>query len=56
MSPAYYEYLPYRGEQVVEYEMRLNNPGIFNLPPTHVEAMYAPQVYADTPNLPWEVK
>lgn len=53
---AYYEYLPYRGEQVVEYEMRLNNPGNFNLPPTHVEAMYAPQVYADTPNRIWEVK
>jgi len=26
------------------------------MPPTHVEAMYAPQVYADMPNRIWEVK
>lgn len=52
---AYYEYL-HGGTHTVEYEIRLNNPGRFQLPPTHVEAMYVPQVYADQPNAVWEVK
>lgn len=52
---AYYEYLP-RGTYSVEYELRLNNPGRFLLPPTHLEAMYAPDMFADTPNAVLEVK
>ncbi len=52
---AYYEYLP-RGAYTVEYELRLNNPGRFLLPPTHLEAMYAPDMFADTPNPVLEVK
>lgn len=52
---AYYEYLE-AGEYTLEYDVRLNNSGRFNLPPTHVEAMYSPEVYADAPNPPLEVK
>ncbi|MBX3604495.1 MAG: alpha-2-macroglobulin [Piscinibacter sp.] len=51
---AYYEYLP-RGRHVVEYTVRLNNPGRFALPPTRVEAMYAPESFGELPNTPLEV-
>ncbi|MCE9660511.1 MAG: alpha-2-macroglobulin [Burkholderiales bacterium] len=46
---SYYEYLP-RGKHVVEYSVRLNNPGRFALPPTRVEAMYAPESFGEAPN------
>ncbi|WP_047249411.1 alpha-2-macroglobulin family protein [Chromobacterium subtsugae] len=46
---AYYSYVP-RGEFKVEYTMRLNNVGAFKLPPTRVEAMYAPEVFGMLPN------
>ena len=46
---SYYEYLP-RGKHVVEYTVRLNNPGRFALPPTRVEAMYAPESFGEAPN------
>jgi uncharacterized protein YfaS (alpha-2-macroglobulin family) len=46
---AYYEYLP-RGKHVIEYSVRLNNPGRFALPPTRVEALYAPESFGATPN------
>ena len=46
---AYYQYLP-AGESVVEYTVRLNTPGQYVLPPTRVEAMYAPNVYGELPN------
>ena len=51
---GYYEYLP-RGKHVVEYSVRLNNPGTFALPPTRVEAMYAPESFGETPNASIEV-
>ena len=51
---SYYEYLP-RGKHVVEYTIRLNNPGRFALPPTRVEAMYAPESFGETPNASVEV-
>jgi hypothetical protein len=51
---AYYAHLP-RGKHVVEYSLRLNNPGRFLLPPTRVEAMYAPESFAEMPNAPVEV-
>ncbi|BCL75200.1 alpha-2-macroglobulin [Jeongeupia sp. HS-3] len=41
---AYYAYVP-RGRLAVEYTMRLNSAGSFKLPPTRVEAMYAPDVF-----------
>lgn len=45
----YYAYLP-RGSATVEYTVRLNNAGEFALPPTRVEAMYAPDVFGAQPN------
>jgi len=30
--------------------VRLNNPGTFQLPPTRVEAMYAPEMFGEIPN------
>jgi hypothetical protein len=52
---SYYDYLP-RGKQVIEYTVRLNNPGRFALPPTRVEAMYAPESFGAAPNAAVEVK
>ena len=46
---AYYEYVP-KGEWTVEYTMRLNNQGLFNLPPTRVEALYSPEMLGEIPN------
>jgi len=46
---AYYDYLP-KGKLTVEYTMRLNNPGTFGLPPTRVEALYAPSTFGALPN------
>jgi len=51
---AYYALLP-RGALRVQYTLRINNPGSFVLPPTRVEAMYAPEVFGETPNARWEV-
>jgi uncharacterized protein YfaS (alpha-2-macroglobulin family) len=51
---VYYEFLP-RGKHVVEYTVRLNNPGRFGLPPTRVEAMYAPETFGELPNALLEV-
>ena len=46
---AYYEYAP-KGTWKVEYTVRLNQDGEFSLPPTRVEAMYAPEMYGALPN------
>ena len=46
---AYYGYVP-RGTFSAEYTLRLNNAGEFSLPATRVEAMYAPEVFGETPN------
>jgi uncharacterized protein YfaS (alpha-2-macroglobulin family) len=51
---SYFECLP-RGRHVVEYTVRLNNPGRFALPPTRVEAMYAPESFGEAPNAVVEV-
>lgn len=51
---SYFEYLP-RGRHVIEYTVRLNNPGRFALPPTRVEAMYAPESFGEQPNASLEV-
>ena len=51
---GYYDYLP-RGKHVIEYSVRLNNPGKFALPPTRVEAMYAPESFGELPNAALEV-
>jgi hypothetical protein len=46
---AYFAFVP-KGKFSVEYTVRLNNPGLFQLPPTHVEAMYSPEMFGDLPN------
>ena len=46
---SYYEYVP-KGVIKVEYTVRLNNAGEFSLPPSRVEAMYAPEMFGETPN------
>ncbi len=51
---AYYEYVP-KGRWVVEYTVRLNNAGHFELPETRVEALYAPEMFGEIPNTPMTV-
>jgi hypothetical protein len=51
---AYYEQVP-KGTWTVEYALRLNQAGAFGLPPTRVEALYAPEVFAESPNETIEV-
>ncbi len=46
---SYYEYLP-KGMVSMDYTVRLNNVGQFSLPPTRVEAMYAPEMFGEFPN------
>jgi len=46
---AYYEVVP-RGGFMIDYTVRINNAGEFSLPATRVEAMYAPDVFGETPN------
>ena len=46
---SYYEYLP-KGVVKMEYTIRLNNVGEFSLPPSRVEAMYAPEMFGEAPN------
>jgi uncharacterized protein YfaS (alpha-2-macroglobulin family) len=51
---SYFEFVP-KGKWSVEYTVRLNNEGRFILPPTHVEAMYSPEMFGDVPNAPMVV-
>jgi len=46
---AYYEVVP-KGKFSIAYTVRINNAGSFSLPPTRVEAMYAPDVFGEVPN------
>ncbi|MBC7435156.1 MAG: alpha-2-macroglobulin [Bdellovibrionales bacterium] len=46
---SYYEYVP-KGIIKMEYTVRLNNVGEFSLPPSRVEAMYAPEMFGESPN------
>lgn len=52
---AYYDRI-YKGEWEAGYTLRLNQSGDFRLPPTRVEAMYAPEMFGMTPNANWVVK
>jgi uncharacterized protein YfaS (alpha-2-macroglobulin family) len=52
---VYYEYVP-KGKWTLEYTLRLNNDGIFQLPETRVEALYASEMFGELPNKPFEVK
>jgi uncharacterized protein YfaS (alpha-2-macroglobulin family) len=48
---GYYGWMP-RGRVVVEYAVRLNAGGTFQLPPTRVQAMYSPEIRGALPNAP----
>lgn len=45
----YFEYVP-KGKLAIEYTLRLDADGRFSLPPTRVEAMYAPESFAELPH------
>jgi uncharacterized protein YfaS (alpha-2-macroglobulin family) len=51
---SYYEHVP-KGALALEYTLRLNQAGTFSLPPTRVEALYAPEVFGEIPNEKLEV-
>ncbi len=51
---AYYDYIP-KGTFEVEYTIRLNQAGVFQLPTTRVEALYEPEMLGELPNAPFEV-
>jgi uncharacterized protein YfaS (alpha-2-macroglobulin family) len=52
---SYYEYVP-KGNWMVEYTIRLNQSGIFQLPATRVEALYFPEMFGEIPNKTMEVQ
>jgi uncharacterized protein YfaS (alpha-2-macroglobulin family) len=52
---AYYEYVP-KGRWQVEYTIRLNQGGRFQLPTTRVEALYFPEMFGEIPNKTVEVQ
>ena len=51
---AYYQWLP-KGTATLQYTVRLNTPGRFQLPNTRVEALYAPEMHAEAGNEAVEV-
>ncbi len=51
---VYYDHVP-KGTWTVEYALRLNQAGAFSLPPTRIEALYAPEVFGESPNEAIEV-
>lgn len=52
---AYYRFVP-KGQFTVEYTLRLNNEGHFNLPTARVEAMYSPELFGEMPIPSMDVK
>jgi uncharacterized protein YfaS (alpha-2-macroglobulin family) len=48
---GYFEWVP-RGSFTVEYAVRLNGAGTFQMPPTRVEALYSPDIRGTVPNAP----
>jgi uncharacterized protein YfaS (alpha-2-macroglobulin family) len=52
---AYYARAP-RGNWSAEYTLRLNNAGRFEFPASRLEAMYAPEIFAEMPIEVLEVK
>ncbi len=51
---AYFDFVP-KGRFSVEYTLRPSQAGSFALPPTRVEALYAPDVFGEIPNAKVEV-
>lgn len=51
---GYYEFVP-KGTFDVEYTIRLNQAGTFQMPATRVEALYEPEMLGELPNTPFQV-
>jgi alpha-2-macroglobulin len=51
---AYYDYVP-KGTFEIEYTIRLNQAGTFQLPATRVEPLYEPEMFGESPNPPFVV-
>ncbi|HAJ25690.1 MAG TPA: hypothetical protein DCG53_00320, partial [Syntrophus sp. (in: bacteria)] len=51
---VYYEYVP-KGKWSTEYTLRLNNEGAFQMPASRLEALYAPEMFGETPVRPLTV-
>jgi len=51
---VYFDYV-WKGKFTVEYTVRLNNAGTFNLPQTRVEALYSPEMFGEMPNRTMEI-
>ena len=51
---GYFGWMP-RGRVIVEYAVRLNAGGRFQMPPTRVQAMYSPDIRGALPNAPLSV-
>ncbi|HEX8668697.1 MAG TPA: MG2 domain-containing protein [Allosphingosinicella sp.] len=51
---GYFGWLP-QGRTTVEYAVRINSVGRFQLPPTRVQAMYSPEINGAIPNAPFVV-
>jgi uncharacterized protein YfaS (alpha-2-macroglobulin family) len=52
---AYYRYVP-KGKWTVEYTIRLNQSGLFQLPTTRAESLYLPEMFGEIPNRTFEVQ
>ncbi|MDE0191619.1 MAG: MG2 domain-containing protein [Gammaproteobacteria bacterium] len=52
---AYYRYVP-KGRTILRYNVRYNTAGTFQLPPSRVEAMYAPEMHAELPVKPVTIR
>lgn len=46
---AYFDWMS-KGRTELDHTMRLNQSGVLRLPPTRIEAMYAPEMFAEIPN------
>ncbi len=52
---SYFVFVP-KGKWSVEYTVRFNATGTFELPATRVEAMYAPEMFGELPNAPLQIQ
>lgn len=52
---AYYSFVP-KGRWALEYTVRFNAAGEFRLPPSRIEALYAPEMFGESPNLALQVQ
>jgi hypothetical protein len=52
---SYWRFVP-KGELAIEYTLRFDAAGRFELPPTRVEALYAPEMFGEVPNPAIEVE